>query len=108
MEQIPSAEHELSEEELSAALAEKGVEDEGTRSLLVAWCEKEETKAEAGGQLARIELDLRKAKIYRAAGYTNQAWESLEAARENAYNAGLDGLFEEATALMDEIEAKGV
>jgi len=107
-EKIPSPEFSQQEEQnLIAKLREKGVDDPEVRKSLMVWCEKEEAEvASINTSRAGIELDLKKAKLYRAAGYRDEAWASLEAARQAAHNEGDEELFRQAEDLMDQMDAE--
>ncbi len=101
-----SPESEFSENELAliSKLRENGIDDPQSKELLLAWCAAEEARvAELNTSRAGIELDLKKAKLYRAAGFQTEAWASLEAARVAAHNENDENLFEQAEALMNEM-----
>ncbi len=104
---VPSGEFSEAEQDLIAKLRENGLTEE-TQAELVAWIEAEAAKAkEANTSRANIELDLKTAKLYRAARFTMQAWDSLEAVRQQAHNEGEADLLAAANGMMDEMEASG-
>lgn len=105
MERIPGSEFSETENTLIEKLREKGPADPETHKMLLRWCEEEEAKvAEINTSHAGIELDLKKAKLYRAAGYADEAWASLEAVRQAAHNEGADDLLNQAETLMDQMD----
>lgn len=105
-ERIPSQEFSEREQLLIAKLRENGTEDLETHELLLAWCEEKEIKAtQINTSRAGIELDLKKGKLYRAAGFREEAWASLEAVRQAANNEDAQDLLSEADALMDEMDS---
>lgn len=102
MERLPGGEFSETEQVLIAKLIEKGVDDQETRQLLMRWCHEEEAKvAVANTSRAGIELDLKKAKLYYAAGYHDEAWESIEAVRQAAHPSGEEELLRQAEDFMD-------
>ena len=104
-ERPPGSEFSENEQLLIARLREHGHEDPEALLMLNAWCDEQKLKAnEINTAGANIEVDLRRAKLYRAAGFHRDALDSLEAARESAHNAGEKDLYEQAMALMDEID----
>ncbi|HVN26252.1 MAG TPA: hypothetical protein VMT99_01180 [Candidatus Paceibacterota bacterium] len=104
-ERLPRSEFSEAEQALIANLREKGPADPETRRMLLEWCDEEEAKvAEINTSRAGIELDLKKARIYQASGFHEEAWASLEAARTAAHNENAEDLFNEAEALMNEMD----
>ena len=107
MEQEPEFENEeISEDQLIELLKSRGVEDTEVRELLLKWTAEQEKKAEESEDhhLAYIELSLRQARLYLAAGYIEEAFESYEAARTFAYDEFRDELYEVIMKEMDEVE----
>jgi hypothetical protein len=84
-ERLPESEFSEREQMIIAKLRETFPDDPETNAMIVAWVEEEEIKAmqiaEAGGigdaARANIMLDLKKARLYKAAGYNKQVWETL-------------------------------
>lgn len=89
------------ERTLIKKLREKGVSDSETRELLEAWTIEQEAVAnQKNTPRANIEFNLKRAKIYLAAGYADAAWENLECVYEQAENEGEVALRQEAINLM--------
>ena len=87
-----------------AKLRERGVDEEAQKELLT-WTEAQEARArEINTSRANIEVNVRRAKLYRAAGLIDEAWDVLESVRMQALNEGESDLYDEAMQLMDEIE----
>ena len=109
-EQPPSQEFSGPERELIGRLREKGPEDPEVRASLVRWYDvagEEARRPEGNRSRAEIEVQLRLAKIYRAAGGFDSASDALEAVRFGAMNdPTAHDLYNQAMALMDEIDAE--
>jgi hypothetical protein len=106
-EKLPSPEFSFEEQKLIAKLRERGFDDE-TRKELLRWTEAQEARAnEVNTPRANIELNLKRAKLYYAAGFASEAWDVLESVREQTINEGEDDLLIEAMRIMDEIDASG-
>ena len=102
-----SPEFSESERELIEHLHAHGSEDTETRRLLLAWTEKQETEANAiNTPRANIEVNLRRARLYHAAGFSGEAWEVLESVRRQATQEGETDLYEQAISIMDEIDSE--
>lgn len=95
------------EKRLAGLLRERGVEDLEARSLLDSWTREQEGEVKKSGDpaTATIELNLRKARLYFAAGYGSEALESFEAARMQAWNESKEELYRAIMAEMDELES---
>ena len=111
IEKFPQDEFSEGERDLIAKLKEKPPDDQEVHEALVAWCVEEEKKILAlteVNEIARadVQFNLKKARLYRAAGYVKQAWESLDWAREGANNINAEDLFAEAEAMADEMDAE--
>ena len=109
MKELPKIENkEGAERHLIQLLKEKGVENSEARSLLDGWTREQEgeVKKSRDPATAAIELNLRKARLYFAAGYANEALESFEAARMQARNENREELYEAILAEMNELEGK--
>ena len=105
-EKIPSPEFSPEEQQLIANLRERGIADAKTKEALLAWTEAREIEANAiNAPRTNIELNVKQAKLYSAAGFTSEAWDILESVRTQASNEGEDDLYNEATGLMDGIDA---
>ncbi len=96
---------EIKDSEVIKALKEKGIEDEGTRKLLMSWNEWWEMRISTPRQ--NVKFSLTKAKLYRAAGFLDEAWESLEVARMEANELSEDALRLEAETIMDDMDERG-
>lgn len=107
-EKIPSSEFSPEEQKLISALRERGVSDAETKKKLVSWTEAEEERADGlNTSRAKIEFNVKRAKLYTAAGFADEAWNVLESVRMQATNEGENDLYAEAMRLMDEIGASG-
>ncbi|MDP2598892.1 MAG: hypothetical protein Q8P49_03625 [Candidatus Liptonbacteria bacterium] len=110
VEKFPTPEsQEFSEEEsrLIRGLKEKGPQDEGTRKLLNTWLEGEEAKTnQINTPKANIELNLKRARLYAAAGFTENARENAEGAMLQAANEQEPGLWDKARSIIDKIEKR--
>jgi hypothetical protein len=103
-EKIHPSEFLPEEQALIAKLRERGVDEEAQKELLT-WTEAQEARArEINTSRANIEVNVRRAKLYRAAGLIDEAWDVLESVRMQALNEGESDLYDEAMQLMDEIE----
>ena len=73
--------------------------------MFLAWCEEEEARAmEADTSRANMEVQLKRAKLYRAAGGYDSAWETLAAMCESeAPDASAEDLYREVMAIADEM-----
>lgn len=106
-EKIPTPEFSPEEQELIAKLRERGI-DAKTKEALLDWTEAQEIEANAiNTPRANIELNMKRAKLYHAAGFDAEAWDVLESVRIQATNEGEDDLYETAMRMMDEIESAG-
>jgi hypothetical protein len=104
-EKFRESEFSETEQTLIVKLHEKGSNDPEVHGALLAWCKNEEAKVDrVNTSRASIEFNLKRAKLYRAAGYDDDAMESLESVREAAHNEGAEDLYGEAMAIMDEID----
>lgn len=109
MEKLPTPENVGDKEKhLAGLLKEKGVENPEVRRLLDSWTREQESEVKKSGDpaTAAIELNLRKARLYFAAGYRGEALESFEAARMQARNENREELYQAIVAEMDELEGK--
>ncbi len=93
---------ETSEQRLIRLLRENEPYDQATGELLRAWTIEQETMVE-GGQLTAIELNLRRARLYFAAGYKEEAIENFEAARKQAHNERNVALYDAIMSEMDRL-----
>ncbi|MEK9180271.1 MAG: hypothetical protein AAB897_02570 [Patescibacteria group bacterium] len=106
-EKLPSSEFTQQEEELIRKLREQGAEHPETRKLLEDWIIEQEAVAnQKNTPRASIELNLKRAQLYRAAGYIDEARENLEAVRRQATQEEENDLLQVAESLMDQIEAE--
>ena len=107
-EQPPRKEFSEKERAVIALLREKGPEDAEARAAFIEWCEEAEAEAtKENTSRANIEVQLRRAKVYWAAGGYDSALDALEAVREAASNdPSARDLYDEAMTLIDEIGAE--
>ena len=107
MKKLPKIESgEGAEQRLIRLLRERGVEDQEARKSLGDWTRGQEDEVKKSGDpaTAAIELNLRKARLYFAAGYGSEALESFETARIQAWNEHREELYRAIMAEMDEFE----
>lgn len=108
-ERIPAPEFSERGRALIEKLREKFPDDPEVHAMMLAWCNEEEPKPDAAAgegdaERANIEFELKKARLYKAAEYYKQAWETLQWARDSAHNLGNKDLYDRAEALMDELD----
>jgi hypothetical protein len=105
-EQLPSSEFSEKEQLLISKLREKGPADAEAYGLLLQWTEEKENEAATDpSNRGHIELNLRRARLYLAAGFKDEAWENLEAARQESFQNGEGDLLTRAESIMDEIDS---
>jgi len=114
MEKLPKTEFSEDELKLIKALKETGPENPETKEALITWTKQgedraavEQREAETRGEnihRSNIEFSLRRARLYRAAGFMDEAWDHLEDARREALQADQTDLYEEAMRIMDEMD----
>lgn len=84
------------EQALIQDLKDKGLEDAATKEMLTAWViAQEEIANQTKGPLARINLSLAKARLFKAAGLEENASAHFEDALEQAWNERMDDLYNE-------------
>ncbi len=108
MEKLPIfKDKENAERHLIQVLEEKGVENPEARSLLDGWTREQEgrVKKSSDPATAAIELNLRRARLYFAAGYADEALESFETARMQTRNENREELYQAIMAEMNKLEA---
>ncbi len=98
---------ENAERRLIRLLKKSGVENPEARRSLDDWTrgQENEVKKSSDPATAAIELNLRKARLYFAAGYGDESLESFEAARMQAWNESRGELYRAIMAEMDELES---
>lgn len=90
------------EQRIIELLKERGMEDTETRELFLAWLQEQEQIAEqAKGNDAYIQLEVRKARLYRAAGHEEEAWNTFNAARRMATQENNRGVLQDIEDEMD-------
>ena len=103
-EKLPTPEFTESELELIQKLKDFGPEHEEVQKLLGMWIgELEKWATQENTSRATIEVNLKRAKLYRAAGFIDDAWANLNSVHREAIQEDLLDLYEEAKAIMDEI-----
>jgi len=105
MENFPSPEQENVEQRLIGILKEKGIDNLEAREALDSWTKAQERQVEMSeNPAAPIEFNLRRARLYFAAGFIEEAFENFEAARTQALNEKMDDKYEEIMNEMDKLE----
>ncbi len=101
-EKIPGPEFSAFEEELIAGLR---ANPESARETLSAWQDQEDAKLKEANAPSRatIETNLRLARIYRAAGMPDAAYDTLEAVSNQAQLEQEEDLHREAVRIMEEM-----
>ena len=95
MEKITTFKHgESAELKPTALLIEKGLEDSEAKNLLIK-CTREQEKQveESADPEAKIQFELRRARLYLKAGLEEYAFESFEDAKTLAWNLHKDELY---------------
>jgi hypothetical protein len=101
-ERIPSQELTAEELEIAQALREKGPADKEVLGRLLAWTDQQQAWAtEQNTSRAGIEVNLRRARLYLAAGAQEDALQTLNEVREQAHNEGEADLLAAADAEID-------
>ena len=95
---------EIPEQRLIRLLKERGPEDQETRQLLISWTEEQERQV-ANIPRATIEFNLRRGRLYFAAGYADEAFENFEDARREAWNEQNEELY---NAIGEEMDKLGI
>lgn len=102
MEHLPKQEFTAEEMGLIELLKSSPASQEALDALN-AWTDAQESWAnEVDTSRANIEVNLRRAKLYHAAGFAEEAWSALEDVRQQAHSEIEMELLEEANRLMDE------
>ena len=99
---------ESAEQRLTRLLKEKGVEDPEVRELLDKWTREEEARVEQSDDyhLEQISFNLKRARLYFAAGYVDEAIENFEAAQIQAWNEQKSDLYQEITDEIEKLESE--
>jgi len=94
------------EKRLANLLKEKGLENTETRSLLNSWTLEQEKLAEKSKdyKAAQIEVNLKRARLYFAAGYIDETFENFEDARMQAWNENREELYQAIMSEMDKLD----
>ena len=105
-ERIPNQEFSELEVRLIQKLKEKRTEDPEARELLQGWLDDEEAKANRiNTSRANIELNLRRAKVYYAAGLIDEALENLAAVMEQSSQEREPDLHNQAVLMIEDIKS---
>lgn len=104
-EKIPSPEtKEIQEREVIDALKAKGNEDPEAHALLLRWTEQEKRRAGSGLE-DQIKVVIRQARLYREAGFVDEALDTLEDAALRAWNEQLDLLHTKILREIDNVKS---
>ena len=80
--------------------------DPETKQMLLDWTTRQEAEANRlNTSRANIEADIKRAKLHKAAGFEEEAWEVLEGIRRQAMQEGEDDLYQVVMRIMDEIDS---
>lgn len=93
----------VSAEQVVDLIIRNGVEDTGVINLVLEWMKSEEEKV-PNDPLAMIQFNLKRARLYAAAGCFEEAFENFNAAREQAFNENRQELYDEIMKEMDRLE----
>jgi hypothetical protein len=103
-ERIPTPEFSDLELQLIQKLKESGPADAETKKLLNVWIDAEQPRPYEGHpSQANIEFNLKRAKLYAAAGFVENARENAEAAMLQAANEQEPDLWDEAKSFLDSL-----
>jgi hypothetical protein len=103
---MPSPEFTEAEQSLIAGLREHGSDHPETKTFFDLWARQEEKKAdEAGISRANIEVNLKRGRLFLAAGFPKEATPYFEDVRFQAYQEGEGDLLAESERLLNEIDA---
>jgi len=91
---------EITDKELVEGLRSRSIDDPELHKLLEKWTEQEEKKVENKPE-ATIRFNVRRGKLYAEAGYIEEALDTLEGARIQAFNEQRTELYNE---IIDEME----
>src|SRR3990167_9327483 len=107
-EELPSQKkQELPDQELIDALRSHGPEDPTTKAMLGLWVHANERELnESSESTSRIEMNIRRGRLFFAAGYIDEAFDSLSSAATQADNEGKRELYDTIMAGMDQMELK--
>jgi len=99
---------EIPDQELIDLLKERGAEDPEVRRLLIDWTIKKETAIEKSEDycLGQINLNIERGHLYLAAGYIDEAIESLDDAATQAWNEYRDELYQKIIEEIKQIESQ--
>jgi hypothetical protein len=95
------------EQQLVKLLKEKGPEDTEFKETFTKWTIGQEQKVEKSSDYKneQIHFNIRRARIYFEAGYLEDAFESFENARTQAWNEQFEELYK---SIMDEMDRLGL
>ena len=102
--------NETPEQQLIRTLREKGFESPESLKLLLDWTMEQEKMVEQSRDYvgAQIQLNIKRACLYRDAGNLDAARESLEDAAEHAWNEHRDELYEEVVKEIQQMQDSNV
>ena len=101
----PQKKRELPDQELIDALRSHGPEDPTTKAMLGLWVHATERELnESMESTSRIEMNIRRGRLFFAAGYIDEAFDSLSAAATQADNEGNRKLYDTIMAEMDQMD----
>ena len=105
-EELPSPKkQELPNQELIDALRSHGPEDPTTKAMLGLWVHATERELnESTESTSRIEMNIRRGRLFFVAGYIDEAYDSLSAAATQADNEGRRELYDSIMAEMDQMD----
>ncbi|HAU07734.1 MAG: hypothetical protein UW46_C0004G0025 [Candidatus Yanofskybacteria bacterium GW2011_GWF1_44_227] len=107
-QEFPSlSKKELPDQELIDALHSHGPKDPATRTMLDSWVRVTEREFNENPEsVSRIEMNIRRGRLFFVAGYIDEAYDSLSAAATQADNEGKTELYASIIAEMDEMDTK--
>ncbi|KKR15359.1 MAG: hypothetical protein UT43_C0002G0016 [Parcubacteria group bacterium GW2011_GWC1_39_29] len=106
-QEFPSNKKEMADQALIDALRAHGPEDPTTKAMLGLWVHANERELnESSESTSRIEMNIRRGRLFFAAGYIDEAYDSLSAAATQADNEGRSELYDSIMAEMDEMDTK--
>ncbi|KKU22512.1 MAG: hypothetical protein UX31_C0001G0030 [Candidatus Nomurabacteria bacterium GW2011_GWA1_46_11] len=108
-EELPSPKKQevADDRELIEALRSHGPEDPTTKAMLGLWVHATERELnESQESTSRIEMNIRRGRLFFAAGYIDEAFDSLSSAATQADNEGKRELYDTIMAGMDQMDSQ--
>lgn len=106
-QEFPSPKKEIADQALIDALRNHGPEDPTTKEMLGLWVQATERELnESAEPTSRIEMNIRRGRLFFASGYVDEAYDSLSSAATQADNEGRSELYDSIMTEMDQMDTK--